>query len=186
MGRWQHFPRNPTKRPCKQFSFISRYTGGTFDRIASIEMFEAMGEANLPRYFQMIRDRLVSGDSAALQIITIAEDRFEQYRRSADFIQSYIFPGGMLPSATILKDQFAQAKLQFAGADMFGLSYAKTLRTWRDRFLGAWSSIELLGFDDRFRRMWEMYLAYCEGGFRAKSIDVGQFKLVRHKSHIEI
>ena len=137
MGRWQHFPRNPTKRPCKQFSFISRYTGGTFDRIASIEMFEAMGEANLPRYFQMIRDRLVSGDSAALQIITIAEDRFEQYRRSADFIQSYIFPGGMLPSATILKDQFAQAKLQFAGADMFGLSYAKTLRTWRDRFLGA-------------------------------------------------
>jgi cyclopropane-fatty-acyl-phospholipid synthase len=156
-----------------------RDTQGTFDHIASIEMFEAVGEANWPRYFEMIRERLVSGGSAALQIITIAEDRFETYRKSADFIQSYIFPGGMLPSVEILKDQFDKAKLQFAGADMFGLSYAKTLRVWRDKFLSSWSSIQPLGFDERFRRMWEMYLAYCEGGFRAKSIDVGQFKLVK-------
>ncbi len=156
-----------------------RDTTGTFDRIASIEMFEAVGEANWPRYFQMVRDRLVSGGSAALQIITIAEDRYETYRKSADFIQSYIFPGGMLPTVEILKAQFDKAKLNFAGADMFGLSYAQTLKVWRDRFLGAWSSIQPLGFDERFRRMWEMYLAYCEGGFRAKSIDVGQFKLVK-------
>ena len=156
-----------------------RDTTGTFDHIASIEMFEAVGEANWPRYFQMIRERLVAGGSAALQIITIAEDRFETYRKSADFIQSYIFPGGMLPSVEILKDQFDKAKLQFAGADMFGMSYAKTLRVWRDKFLSSWSAIQPLGFDERFRRMWEMYLAYCEGGFRAKSIDVGQFKLVK-------
>lgn len=107
MERWRHFLRDPTKRPYKQFSFISRYTGGTFERIASMEMFEAVSEANWPHYFQMIRDRLVSSNSAALQIIAIAEDRFKQYRHSADLIQSYIFPGGMLPSVTILKDQFA-------------------------------------------------------------------------------
>ena len=104
---------------------------------------------------------------------------YETYRKSADFIQRYIFPGGMLPSVEILKDQFDKAKLQFAGADMFGMSYAKTLRVWRDKFLSSWSAIQPLGFDERFRRMWEMYLAYCEGGFRAKSIDVGQFKLVK-------
>jgi cyclopropane-fatty-acyl-phospholipid synthase len=156
-----------------------RDADGAFDHIASIEMFEAVGEANWPRYFQMIRDRLVSGGSAALQIITIAENRFESYRKGSDFIQRYIFPGGMLPTVEILKKQFDQAKLRFAGADMFGLSYAKTLRAWRDKFLGSWSAIQPLGFDERFRRMWEMYLAYCEGGFRAKSIDVGQFKLVK-------
>ncbi len=156
-----------------------RDTQGTFDRIASIEMFEAVGEANWPRYFQMIRDRLVSGGSAALQIITIAENRFESYRKGSDFIQRYIFPGGMLPTVEILKQQFSHAKLQLADTDMFGMSYAKTLRVWRDKFLGSWSSIQPLGFDERFRRMWEMYLAYCEGGFRAKSIDVGQFKLVK-------
>jgi cyclopropane-fatty-acyl-phospholipid synthase len=156
-----------------------RDTTGTFDRIASIEMFEAVGEANWPRYFQMVRDRLVSGGSAALQIITIAEDRFETYRKGSDFIQRYIFPGGMLPTVEILKQQFGNAKLELADTDMFGHSYARTLRQWRDRFLGAWSSIQPLGFDERFRRMWEMYLAYCEGGFRAKTIDVGQFKLVK-------
>lgn len=153
---------------------------GTFDRIASIEMFEAVGETHWPRYFDMIRDRLTQGGAAALQIITIAEDRFENYRQSADFIQRYIFPGGMLPSVEILKSQFERAKLRFESATMFGESYAHTLKYWRDRFLGAWQTIEPMGFDDRFRRMWEMYLAYCEGGFRANAINVGQFKLVRH------
>ncbi|MCB2108264.1 MAG: class I SAM-dependent methyltransferase [Rhodobacteraceae bacterium] len=156
-----------------------RDVSGTFDRIASIEMFEAVGEQHWPRYFGMIRDRLVSGGSAALQIITIDEKRFETYRRSADFIQRYIFPGGMLPSVPALKQQFGDAKLQLSEANMFGLSYAQTLRLWRDRFLAKWSAIQPLGFDERFRRMWEMYLAYCEGGFRAGSIDVGQFKIVR-------
>ncbi len=152
---------------------------GTFDRVASIEMFEAVGESNWPRYFDTVRERLAQGGAAALQIITIAEDRFENYRRSADFIQRYIFPGGMLPTVERLKTQFADAKLTFDGALMFGDSYAATLRQWRDRFLAAWGSIEPLGFDERFRRMWEMYLAYCEGGFRAQAINVGQFKLVR-------
>ncbi len=152
---------------------------GAFDRIASIEMFEAVGESHWPRYFDMIRDRLVQGGAAALQIITIAESRFESYRKGADFIQRYIFPGGMLPSVEVLKTQVANARLHLSDADLFGLSYARTLRQWRDRFLGAWSQIEPLGFDDRFRRMWEMYLAYCEGGFRANAINVGQFKLVK-------
>ena len=155
-----------------------RDIGGTFDRIASIEMFEAVGEPNWPRYFDMIRERLTSGGAAALQIITISEERFDNYRQSADFIQRYIFPGGMLPSIEALKVQFDQARLQFESATMFGESYAHTLKHWRDSFLGAWNTIEPLGFDDRFRRMWEMYLAYCEGGFRANAINVGQFKLV--------
>ncbi|TAL00522.1 MAG: class I SAM-dependent methyltransferase [Rhodospirillaceae bacterium] len=152
---------------------------GTFDRVASIEMFEAVGEPHWPRYFDMIRERLVRGGTAALQIITIAESRFEQYRRGADFIQRHIFPGGMLPSVEVLKRHVDRARLQVADASMFGESYARTLRQWRDRFLRAWGTIEPLGFDDRFRRMWEMYLAYCEGGFRGRAINVGQFKLTR-------
>ena len=156
-----------------------RDVGGTFDRIASIEMFEAVGEAHWPRYFDMLRERLARGGAAALQIITIAEERFEQYSRNPDFIQRYIFPGGMLPSVERLRAQADRAALRFEDAAMFGDSYARTLKQWRDKFLGAWSTIEPLGFDDRFRRMWEMYLAYCEGGFRAKVINVGQFKLVR-------
>jgi cyclopropane-fatty-acyl-phospholipid synthase len=122
---------------------------------------------------------LKQGGAAALQIITIAEERFEQYRKSADFIQRYIFPGGMLPSVERLKVQFEQAKLSFVDATMFGDSYADTLHIWRDRFMAAWANIEPLGFDERFKRMWEMYLAYCEGGFRGRAINVGQFTLVK-------
>ncbi len=156
-----------------------RDVGGTFDRIASIEMFEAVGEAHWARYFDMVRERLARGGAAALQIITIAEERFDYYRRNPDFIQRYIFPGGMLPSIERLKSHVEHAQLRCDDALMFGDSYAATLRLWRDRFLGAWQTIEPLGFDERFRRMWEMYLAYCEGGFRTRAIDVGQFKLVR-------
>ena len=156
-----------------------RDVGGTFDRIASIEMFEAVGESHWPRYFDMLRERLARGGAAALQIITIAEHRFDFYSRNPDFIQRYIFPGGMLPSIERLKAQVERAALQFEDANMFGDSYARTLKQWRDKFLAAWGTIEPLGFDERFRRMWEMYLAYCEGGFRAKLINVGQFKLVR-------
>ena len=152
---------------------------GQFDRIASIEMFEAVGEDNWPQYFDMVRDRLVQGGEAALQIITIDESLFYRYRRGADFIQRYIFPGGMLPSISALNSEIGRARLQLADVTTFGESYAKTLLQWRERFVAAWSEIEPLGFDERFRRMWEMYLAYCEGGFRAKSIDVGQFKLRR-------
>ncbi|MFL2771298.1 MAG: class I SAM-dependent methyltransferase [Rhodospirillaceae bacterium] len=156
-----------------------RDTDGQYDRIASIEMFEAVGEKNWPNYFNMVRERLVHGGEAALQIITIDESHFSRYRRGADFIQRYIFPGGMLPSVSALQQEFVQARLHLADVYTFGESYAQTLLQWRQRFVEAWANIEPLGFDERFRRMWEMYLAYCEGGFRAKLIDVGQFKLVR-------
>jgi cyclopropane-fatty-acyl-phospholipid synthase len=152
---------------------------GTFDGVASIEMFEAVGEPHWPRYFEMIHERLARGGAAALQIITIAESRFDNYRRGADFIQRHIFPGGMLPSVEAFRSCVDRAKLQLADVAMYGESYARTLRQWRDSFLHAWGTIEPMGFDDRFRRMWEMYLAYCEGGFRARAINVGQFKLVR-------
>jgi len=156
-----------------------RDTDGTFDRIASIEMFEAVGESHWPIYFETIRKRLVKDGIAALQIITIDENRFAYYRNGADFIQRYIFPGGMLPSMAALTDQVKRSGLQIASTTAFGSSYAQTLQQWRERFIAAWSKIEPLGFDQRFKRMWEMYLAYCEGGFRGESIDVVQVKLVR-------
>ncbi len=151
----------------------------TFDGIVSIEMFEAVGEAHWRRYFGVLRDRLRAGGKAALQIITIAEDRFDSYRRSADFIQRYIFPGGMLPTRSALRQLAAEAGLVLASETGFGASYARTLGEWRAAFLGAWPRIQPHGFDERFRRMWTYYLAYCEAGFRAGSIDVVHLKLCR-------
>jgi cyclopropane-fatty-acyl-phospholipid synthase len=150
---------------------------GQFDNVASIEMFEAVGEENWPEYFNKIRNVLDRKGSAVLQIITINEDSFDTYRRSADFIQRYIFPGGMLPSVNALKNEISAAKLQITDVSMFGDSYAETLMQWRYSFEAAWSKIEQLGFDNRFKRMWEMYLCYCEGGFRARAINVGQYKI---------
>ena len=154
-----------------------RDVNGKFDRIASIEMFEAIGESNWSKYFNTIKNRLSENGIAALQIITIEESSFERYRYGGDFIQNYIFPGGMLPSISALKKEIKDANLNLSDIKTFGKSYALTLKEWRNSFLGAWTRIEKLGFDERFKRTWEMYLAYCEGGFRAKSIDVGQFKI---------
>lgn len=150
-----------------------------FDRIASIEMFEAVGEQYWPAYFGKIRDCLKPGGKAGLQIITIDDAAFGAYRKGVDFIQRYIFPGGMLPSPSALKDQVARAGLDWAGNLDFGLDYAETLAQWRGRFAKAWPEIQRLGFDERFRRMWEYYLAYCEAGFRAGNIDVKQITLTR-------
>ena len=147
---------------------------GRFDRIASIEMFEAVGERYWDRFFGTLNDRLVDGGRAALQVITIAEDRFAEYRSTPDFIQRHIFPGGMLPTGRHLHTLAAPHGLRVDCEDRFGLDYARTLAIWRDRFLAEWPRIEPLGFDDRFRRMWEYYLAYCEGGFRGGQIDVCQ------------
>lgn len=150
-----------------------------FDRIASIEMFEAVGEEYWPTFFQKIRDCLHPGGKAGLQIITIEENAYDTYRKGVDFIQRYIFPGGMLPSPTILKAQTSQAGLRWENNLDFGLDYAETLAQWRHRFLHAWPEIKELGFDERFKRMWEYYLAYCEAGFRAGNIDVTQITLAR-------
>lgn len=150
-----------------------------FDRIASIEMFEAVGEEYWPAYFEKIRSCLKPGGKAGLQIITIADRSFAAYRRRADFIQRYIFPGGMLPSPSVLKQQVARAGLTWVGNLDFGLDYAETLNQWRSRFRAAWPDIQRQGFDERFRRMWEYYLSYCEAGFRAGNIDVTQVTLAR-------
>ncbi len=152
---------------------------GTYDRIVSIEMIEAVGEAWWPSYFATIRDRLKPGGAAVIQAITIAEDRFEDYRSSADFIQRYIFPGGMLPTVPELHRQIARAGLELRSSETFGDSYARTLAEWRRRFHAAWPDIQPLGFDDRFRRIWDYYLSYCEAGFRAAATDVGLYVVSR-------
>jgi cyclopropane-fatty-acyl-phospholipid synthase len=152
---------------------------GEFDRIVSVEMLEAVGEAFWPAYFGTLHDRLREGGLAAIQAITISEAKFGSYRRSPDFIQRYIFPGGMLPTAAIIRQQTERAGLELQSVETFGASYASTLAEWRRRFHAAWPEIERMGFDSRFRRMWDYYLAYCEGGFRAGAIDVGLYVLAK-------
>lgn len=156
-----------------------RDVSGTFDRIVSIEMIEAVGEAHWPTYFGVLAERLAPGGVAVLQAITIAEDRYADYRRRADFIQRHVFPGGMLPTPAIIAEQAARAGLRLTQTQSFGQSYARTLALWATRFRNAWPDIAPLGFDDRFRRLWEMYLGYCEGGFAAGTIDVGFYRLER-------
>jgi cyclopropane-fatty-acyl-phospholipid synthase len=156
-----------------------RDTAGQYDRIVSVEMIEAVGERNWPHYFRTLHDRLKPGGVATLQAITIGEEHFDTYRRQPDFIQRYIFPGGMLPTKTILADQARAAGFRYEPVLEFGTSYARTLSEWRTRFEAAWPEIETLGFDDRFRRKWRYYLAYCEAGFLEGSIDVGLYRLTR-------
>jgi len=152
---------------------------GAFDRIVSIEMVEAVGMDYWRIYFERLRALLVAGGTAVLQVITIADEKFDSYRASPDFIQRYIFPGGMLPSPSALRLCFAAAGLLPRHHEAFGSSYAATLAEWRRRFHRAWPELAKLGFDDRFRRKWDYYLAYCEGGFRAGAIDVGLYTLSR-------
>lgn len=155
-----------------------RDVAGVYDHIVSVEMLEAVGE----RYWQVYMDKVYSllrpGGRAAIQVIVIDDAVFETYRRGADFIQTYIFPGGMLPPLARLQDATRRAGLNWRAADRFGLDYAKTLRCWRARFEHA-AARGLLpaGFDDRFQRLWRYYLTYCEGGFRAGGIDVVQLLL---------
>jgi cyclopropane-fatty-acyl-phospholipid synthase len=151
-----------------------RDVSGKFDRIASIEMIEAVGEEYWPVFFAKLSETLAPGGRAALQAITIDDKLFPRYRRGADFIQKYVFPGGMLLSPAALKREGERAGLAWLGADGFGTHYADTLAAWRRRFIAAWDRIAALGFDERFKRLWTYYLAYCEGGFRAGNIDVRQ------------
>lgn len=152
---------------------------GHFDHIVSIEMFEAVGERFWPDYFQTLRSRLNPGGSALVQTITIADELFDRYRLSTDFIQQYIFPGGMLPSPQVFHRLARQAGLRVSDEYAFGLDYAETLRRWRQRYARVAAGLRELGFDEKFERLWNFYLAYCEAGFRLASTDVVQFELHR-------
>ncbi|OZA16445.1 MAG: SAM-dependent methyltransferase [Rhodobacterales bacterium 17-64-5] len=152
---------------------------GLYDGIVSIEMFEAVGEKYWPVYFDTVRNRLKPGRNATLQIITVQEARFETYRKAVDFIQKYIFPGGMLPSPSVLKREAERAGLKVKGSIEFGKSYSQTLRRWYDSFNARWAEAAGLGFDERFRRMWNFYLASCAGTFEGGNCDVTQITLTR-------
>ena len=150
---------------------------GAYDHIVSIEMIEAVGEDYWSNYFQVLHDRLNQHGTAVIQAITIDQSRFDSYRRSADFIQRYVFPGGMLPTPQIIESHAESAGLTLDHVESFGPSYARTLREWSRRFEAAWPDIARLGFDEHFRRRWRYYLAYCEAGFDEGSIDVGLYRL---------
>jgi len=152
---------------------------GTYDGIASIEMFEAVGEKYWPIYFETVRQRLKPGRQATLQIITVADDRWETYRRGVDFIQKHIFPGGMLPSPTKLRQEVESAGLNVVKSMEFGQSYDQTLRRWHQTFNEQWDRISAMGFDDRFRRMWNFYLTSCASAFESATVDVTQITIAR-------
>lgn len=151
---------------------------GLYDRIVSIEMLEAVGEDYWPHYFQTLRARLKPGGRAVLQVITIAAEKFAIYRKNADFIQSHIFPGGMLPTKAGLAILGAKAGLSLQRVKYFGPSYAHTLADWQKRFSQAWPELEAMGFDQRFQRLWTYYLCYCQAGFITGSIDVGLYEFL--------
>lgn len=152
---------------------------GAFDKVASIEMFEAVGREYWPAYFRKVRDLLKPGGVAGIQTITIADRFFDTYSRSTDFIKRYVFPGGMLPSPDALKHEVARAGLLWQDAAAFGQDYAITLAEWRRRFLAAWDEIVAMGFDEKFKKLWQFYLSYCEAGFKAATTDVMQIRLAR-------
>jgi cyclopropane-fatty-acyl-phospholipid synthase len=152
---------------------------GTFDGVASIEMFEAVGERYWPAYFTAVRQALRPGGRACIQAITIADDRFEQYRTQSDFIQQYIFPGGMLASPVRFVAAAQAAGLELLRTLTFGHDYAETLRRWLAAFDAALPAIRALGFDEKFIRCWRFYLAYCAAGFATETTDVGQYTFIR-------
>jgi len=154
-----------------------RDTKGTFDRIVSIEMLEAVGEAYWTVYFETLRARLKKDGVAVLQVITIGENHFESYRRNPDFIQRYVFPGGMLPTVEIIAERACSAGLQVVSQEFFSDSYARTLANWHLRFKQSWSLIKPMGFDARFKRMWDYYLAYSQAGFETGVVNVGLYKI---------
>jgi len=152
---------------------------GSYDGIASIEMFEAVGEKYWPVYFNTLRDRLKPGKHATLQIITVQDKRWPVYKRGVDFIQKYIFPGGMLPCPSVLRSEVERAGLRLKDSIEFGQSYSQTLRRWHETFNARWDEIAGMGFDDRFRRMWEFYLTSCAGAFKGGNCDVTQITVTR-------
>ena len=152
---------------------------GAYDRVASIEMFEAVGEQYWPSYFGKIHAALKPGGRAGLQIITMRDEDFETYKSRADFIQKYIFPGGMLPSEAALRAVTERAGLAWTAISRFGHDYADTLAQWHRNFDSAWDDVRRLGFDERFRKLWKFYLSYCEAGFRTERTNVVQLSLAK-------
>jgi cyclopropane-fatty-acyl-phospholipid synthase len=143
---------------------------GEYDKLVSIEMIEAVGFEYLPSFFKQCNQRLKPGGKLLIQSITIADQRFDYYKRSVDFIQRYIFPGGFLPSITVLAQNLTQhTELVTESIDDIGLDYAKTLAHWRDAFLNSWSELTEFGYDEQFKRLWLYYFAYCEGAFLERS-----------------
>ena len=148
-----------------------------FDAIASIEMFEAVGREYWPGFFATLHDKLKPGGRACIQSITIRDDLFERYVAGTDFVQQYIFPGGLLPSPSQFRAQAQAVGLEVVNELAFGADYAETLRRWRERFLAEESGVRRIGFDTRFMRIWEFYLGYCEAAFDGGNTDVIQFTL---------
>ncbi|MEV0802611.1 cyclopropane-fatty-acyl-phospholipid synthase family protein [Kribbella sp. NPDC050281] len=152
---------------------------GRYDAIVSVEMIEAVGAEYWPTYFGTLDRLLAPGGRIALQAILMDHDRMLATRNSFSWIQKYIFPGGLIPSRRAIEDSLAPTGLRIVADDRFGLHYAETLRRWRRRFDEQWPRIRTLGFDENFRRMWELYLAYSEAGFASGYLDVGQLQLAR-------
>ena len=148
-----------------------------YDHVASIEMIEAVGEKYMDQYFGTIKNVLNYGGTAAIQGIVIKDDLFERYRANEDFIQKYIFPGGFLPSIQFMENLIKKNDLKLEKINTYSDDYARTLATWRKNFLDAWEKISPLGFDEYFKRMWEFYLSYCEGGFKSRNINLIQFSM---------
>ena len=148
---------------------------GLYDKIVSIEMFEAVGEKYWSKYFDVLGSNLKYNGAIGLQTITIEDKFFKKYRKFPDFIQTYIFPGGMLPSIEEMSKVLKSKGLSIEKKQMFGNDYAKTLKMWSKSFENSWENIKKEGFNDAFRRMWRYYLGYCEGGFKSGNINVGQF-----------
>ena len=153
---------------------------GTFDAIVSVEMIEAVGEKYWPAYFAAIDSLLAPGGRVSIQAILLSHERYLATRETYTWIQKYIFPGGLLPSVRAIEETLAaHTGLRLDRVDAMGRHYAHTLRLWREKFTAGWSQVAALGFDERFRRMWEFYLAYCEAGFRTGYLEVAQLRLVR-------
>ena len=150
---------------------------GQYDSIASIEMIEAVGEKYLNKYFSMIKNNLKPSGVGAIQAIIIKDELFDQYRKSEDFIQKYIFPGGFLPSLQCIKNHTEKSGLQLTEYKSYGIHYSNTLKEWRKNFINSWSDISKQGFDQSFKKIWDFYFSYCEAGFKSKNIDLIQFAL---------
>jgi cyclopropane-fatty-acyl-phospholipid synthase len=148
-----------------------------FDAICSIEMIEAVGQDYWPQYFQTVQRLLKKGGKACIQSIVIRDDLFERYVRSTDFIQQYIFPGGCLPSVQAVRQQAQAAGLTVVNELAFGSDYGRTLQLWRAAFQARRTEVMALGFDERFMRIWDFYLAYCEAAFGTGDIQLVQFTL---------